>query len=204
MTILKRLRGAMLSLAGLGLAALGACASQPADAQGQQPPAVAQTQPPAETSDLSQYRLGSGDEIKVAVFGEPQLSGNFIVDGQGFISMSLIGEVEVKNMTLRDVQRRIEARLQDGFLREPQVSAEMVRGRPFYILGEVNRPGQYDFTAGLTVMNAIASAGDFTYRADKRRIFIKSADTDAEREVRLTVTTPVRPGDTIRIRERFF
>ncbi len=203
MMFLKRFRAATLALAGLGLAALSACASAPADAQSQTAPA-AQAQVVQGDANMSEYRLGTGDEIKVTVFGEPQLSGNFIVDGQGIISMSLIGEVKVAEMSLRDVQRLIETRLKDGFLREPQVSAEMVRGRPYYILGEVNRPGQYDFTSGLTVMNAIASAGDFTYRADKRRIFIKSADSDTEREVRLTVTTQVRPGDTIRIRERFF
>ena len=211
MMFLKRIRAATLSLAGLGLMVLGACASAPASAQVQTAPAQtqSQTQTPARTtsadaSDMSQYRLGSADEIKIAVFGEPQLSGNFIVDGQGFISLSLIGELQVKDMTLREVQRLIETKLKDGYLRDPQVSAEMVRGRPYYVLGEVNRPGQYDFTSGLTVMNAIATAGDFTYRADKRRVFIKSADSDAEREVRLTVSTPVRPGDTIRIRERFF
>lgn len=212
MMFLKRIRAATLSLAGLGLMVLGACASAPASAQAQTTPAQTQTQgqtAPAraqtnDPSDMSQYRLGSADEIKIAVFGEPQLSGNFIVDGQGFISLALIGELQVKDMTLREVQRLIETKLKDGYLRDPQVSAEMVRGRPYYVLGEVNRPGQYDFTSGLTVMNAIATAGDFTYRADKRRVFIKSADSDAEREVRLTVSTPVRPGDTIRIRERFF
>ena len=92
----------------------------------------------------------------------------------------------------------------DGWLKEPKVSAELVKGRPYYILGEVNRPGEYPFVSGLTVMNAIASAGDFTYRADRGRILIKSADSPNEREVVLTPTTTVRPGDTIRIRERFF
>ena len=118
--------------------------------------------------------------------------------------MSLIGEVSAKNKTVRQLQRDIEAKLKDGYLREPQVSAEVMTYRPFYILGEVNRPGEYPYTNGLTVMNAIASAGDFTYRADKRKIVIKSVDSDSERTVDLTPTTVVRPGDTIRVKERFF
>jgi polysaccharide export outer membrane protein len=80
----------------------------------------------------------------------------------------------------------------------------MTKGRPYYILGEVTRAGEYPFTPGLTVMNAIAAAGDFTYRANKKRIMIKSSDSPVEREVELTPTTLVQPGDTIRIRERFF
>ena len=138
------------------------------------------------------------------MFGEPDLSGNFIVDGQGVISMSLIGEVTAKNLTIRELQRLIEVKLKDGFVREPQVSAEVMNYRPYYILGEINKPGEYPYISGLTVMNAIASAGDFTYRADKRRIFIKSTDSPDERELTLTPSTLVKPGDTIRIRERFF
>lgn len=153
---------------------------------------------------MAGYKLGSGDEIKVTVYGEPELSGPFVVDGQGSISMSLIGQVEVVNLSLTEMSRVLETKLKDGWLKDPKVTAELVKGRPYYILGEVNRPGEYPFVSGLTVMNAIASAGDFTYRADRGRILVKSADSPNEREVVLTPTTTVRPGDTIRIRERFF
>ena len=118
--------------------------------------------------------------------------------------MSLVGSVTVANLTLADASRLIESKYKDGWLRDPQVTAELVKGRPYYILGEVNRPGEYPFSSGLTVMNAIASAGDFTYRADRNKILIKSSDSPNEREVELTPTTAVRPGDTIRVRERFF
>ncbi len=153
---------------------------------------------------MAGYKLGSGDEIKVTVYGEPELSGPFVVDGQGSISMSLIGQVEVVNLSLTEMSRVLETKLKDGWLKDPKVTAELVKGRPYYILGEVNRPGEYPFVSGLTMMNAIASAGDFTYRADRGRILVKSADSPNEREVVLTPTTTVRPGDTIRIRERFF
>ena len=158
----------------------------------------------AAPAGMTGYRLGAGDEIKVTVYGEPDLSGNFVVDGEGEIAMSLIGQAPIGNLTLTEASQSIEARLKDGYLRDPKVTAELVKGRPYYILGEVNKPGEYPFVSGLTVMNAIASAGDFTYRADKGRIMVKSKDSPNEREVELTPTTVVRPGDTIRIRERFF
>ncbi len=185
------------AIAGLGALALAACATS-APSQGN-PQDIA----PAGTS-IAGYKLGSGDEIKVTVFGEPDLSGPFVVDGQGTISMSLIGQVEVANLSLNEASRFLETKYKDGWLKDPKVTAELVKGRPYYILGEVNRPGEFPYVSGLTVMNAIASAGDFTYRADRVRILIKSADSPNEREVELTPTTTVRPGDTIRIRERFF
>jgi protein involved in polysaccharide export with SLBB domain len=196
-------KSAVLSALGLGMAVLASCSTAGAEA----PPASSPPAVEAATDALDAaegYRLDTGDQIKVTVFGEPNLSGTFQVDGTGLISMSLIGEVSAKNKTVRQLQRDIETRLKDGYLRDPQVSAEVMTFRPFYILGEVNRPGEYPYTDGLTVMNAIASAGDFTYRADKRKIVIKSVDSDRERTVDLTPTTQVRPGDTIRVKERFF
>lgn len=196
---MKPFKMAIYAILGLGLAAIAACSTAPASADPQTPGA-----PPVTVGALDGYRLGTGDEIKVTVFGEPDLSGAFTVDGLGAITMSLIGQIEVKDLTLPEVQRAIETKLKNGWLNEPRVTAEMTKGRPYYILGEVNRAGEYPYTSGLTVMNAIAAAGDFTYRADKKKAVITSGDTGAEREVVLTPTTPVRPGDRIRIRERFF
>lgn len=193
MNTLKKL---VLMVAGLGAMALASCATGPEQGNPQE---LMQA-----NMGIAGYKLGSGDEIKVTVFGEPDLSGPFVVDGQGSISMSLVGQVEVVNLSLTETSRLLETKLKDGWLKDPKVTTELVKGRPYYILGEVNRPGEYPFVSGLTVMNAVASAGDFTYRADRNRILVKSADSPDEREVVLTPTTTVRPGDTIRIRERFF
>jgi polysaccharide export outer membrane protein len=190
------IRKAVQAIMALGALALSACASGPSMGG---PDDAAPT-----TVGMNTYRLGSGDEIKVTVYGEPDLSGPFTVDGDGQITMSLIGQVEVGKMTLGEASEKLQSKLKDGWLRDPKVAIELVKGRPYYILGEVNKPGEYPFSSGLTVMNAIASAGDFTYRADKGRILIKSVDSPIEREVDLTPSTQVRPGDTIRVRERLF
>jgi protein involved in polysaccharide export with SLBB domain len=194
--MMNPLKKVVLAIVGAGALALAACATGPGKGD---PLEMAQT-----GTGIAGYKLGSGDEVKVTVYGEPDLSGAFVVDGQGAISMSLIGQVEVVNLSLTDTSRLLENKLKEGWLKEPKVSTELVKGRPYYILGEVNRPGEFPFVSGLTVMNAIASAGDFTYRADRGRVLIKSSDSPNEREVELTPTTTVRPGDTIRIRERFF
>lgn len=186
----------VLAVAALCAMALAACSTGPEQGNPQELTQAGM--------GIAGYKLGSGDEIKVTVYGEPDLSGPFVVDGQGSISMSLVGQVEVVNLSLNETSRLLENKLKDGWLKDPKVTTELVKGRPYYILGEVNRPGEYPFVSGLTVMNAIASAGDFTYRADRNRILVKSADSPNEREVVLTPTTLVRPGDTIRIRERFF
>ena len=186
------LRFAVSASLALAVAIIAACSTGPAMAN------------PQAASVSDSYRLGVGDEIKVTVFGEADLSGPQVVDGQGAITMPLIGQVEVRGLTLAEAGKHIESKLKDGWLRDPKVTAEMTKGRPYYILGEVNRAGEYPFTSGLTIMNAIAAAGDFTYRADKKKIMVTSADSGVEREIKLTPSTPVKPGDRIRILERYF
>ena len=150
------------------------------------------------------YVLGSGDQLRIIVFGEDNLSGEFFVDGAGMVSLPLVGEVPAAGKTVAQFRSELESRLSDGYLNDPRVSAEVLNYRPFYILGEVEESGEYPYTDGLTVMNAVARAGGFTYRANTRTVFIKRADTDAEVELPLNATLRVMPGDTIRIAERFF
>lgn len=150
------------------------------------------------------YRLGSGDKVRVITFGEEALSGEFFVGGSGNVSLPLIGEVKAAGLTLPEFQANFETALKNGYLREPRVSVEVLNYRPFYILGEVTKPGTYPYTNGLTVMNAVATAEGFTYRANQRRVFIKREGETEEREYPLVGDVPVAPGDTIRIAERFF
>jgi polysaccharide biosynthesis/export protein len=158
---------------------------------------------PAEVS-LADYRLGPGDQLRVNVFDEPSLTGQYDINPQGRIAFPLVGEVPAGNLTVTEFSRSLEGKLKQGFLRAPQVTTEVVTYRPFYILGEVVRPGTYPFAAGLTVMNAAATAGGFSYRADTRRVYIKRVGEERETSYPLTSKTPVQPGDTVRIGERIF
>lgn len=161
-------------------------------------------EPATVTRDVPEYRLGSGDKIRVITFGEEALTGEFQVSGAGKVSLPLVGELEASGLTAREFQNSVETALKDGYLKEPRVSVEILNYRPFYILGEVTKPGEYPYTNGLTVLNAVATANGFTYRANKGRVFIKRADGEKEEAYPLTSTTKVAPGDTIRIGERLF
>ena len=150
------------------------------------------------------YALSGGDRVRVVVFGNQSLGGEFTIAGSGFIALPLIGEVDVRGLTSTQLQQRIAAKLLDGYLQDPKVAVEILSTRPFYILGEVNKPGQYPFDNGLTVLGAVAQAGGFTYRAKTKEALIKHAGEDEEAVYEVTAKTMVAPGDTIRIKERWF
>lgn len=151
-----------------------------------------------------EYRLGPGDQLRISVFGEANLSGDFLVSPNGSISYPLVGEVPAQGQTVNEFAASLANVLRNGYVRQPNVTVEVASYRPFFILGEVGAPGTYPYAAGLTVMNAVATAGGFTYRADTRRVYIKHPDEAGERAYPLTSTTPIQPGDTVRIPERRF
>ncbi len=150
------------------------------------------------------YTLGSGDRIRVVVFGHEDLSGEFEVDGSGFISFPLIGEVRVQEMTLRSAEEAITNKLKPDYLRNPRVSVEVLNYRPFYILGEVKSPGSYPYVSGMTVLNAVALAGGYTYRARENRLLIQRANRPDGEQEEANHSTAVLPGDIIEVPERFF
>lgn len=152
----------------------------------------------------AEYRLGTGDELGVTVFGHPDLSGKFHVGSNGTIAMPLIGEVRVAQMTLRQAEQQIVSRLKPDYLRNPQVSIDVLNYRPFYIIGEVRNPGSYPYVGGMTVVNAVAMAGGFTYRARESRIQIQRAGSPDGKMESAGPETRVFPGDVIQVPERFF
>ncbi len=122
--------------------------------------------PPAPNYIVNGYTLGGGDEIRIITFGEDQLTGNFRVGDEGNIALPLLGDVHVAGLTTTQVDQLLESQLQSrGLIRNPSVSTEVVRYRPIYILGEVARPGQYEFQPNMTMLTAVSIAGGFTYRA---------------------------------------
>lgn len=150
-----------------------------------------------------EYHLGPGDQLRITVFNEAELTGQYVVGSQGMISYPLVGDVEASGMTIPEFTLRLQEALRE-YIRTPNVSVEVANYRPFFILGEVARPGTYPYSASLTVQNAVATAGGFTYRANRSRVFIRHANAQDEVAYPITASTPVLPGDTVRIGERLF
>lgn len=151
----------------------------------------------------SGYPLGSGDKLKVTVFGEDDASGEYEVDSTGAISARLIGRVQVKGLTVSQVEQLlIDQYRSHGFFKNPRISIELTNLRPFFILGEVEKRGSYPYVNGLTVAQAVAIAGGYTYRASRGRITIQRVGAPREEPAR--ENDPVYPGDIIRVPERFF
>jgi polysaccharide export outer membrane protein len=158
---------------------------------------------PADVAHQAEYRLGAGDQIRIVVFNEPDLTGPYTVGSQGTIAYPLIGSIRASGLTVAEFTNALQTALAT-YVRNPSVAVEVTNYRPFFILGEVQRPGTYPYSANLTVLNAVATAGGFTYRANRGRVFIRHANENVERAYPLTVATPVLPGDTVRIGERLF
>jgi polysaccharide export outer membrane protein len=181
----------------LGLA--GGAAARP-----RTPAAPAPSVDALSSAQLLTYELGPGDKVNIITFDEEQLTGTFSVGSNGAISLPWIGDVPATGKTEAELRDDITARLKDGYILNPQVSVQVVNYRPFYILGEVNRPGAYPFVSGLTVRSAVATAQGFTYRANTKRVLIKHSGSSVELKLPLNATTEVEAGDTIRIVERYF
>jgi len=150
------------------------------------------------------YKLGSGDKIRLTVYNETTLSGEFSVSSSGLLSFPLIGDVRADNRTTQDVATEVQTKLADGYLRDPKVNIEVINYRPFFILGEVKAPGQYPYASSMTVLNAIATAQGFSPRAERKVAYIRRSGAAAEEAFRLSPDLRVWPGDTIRIGERYF
>jgi polysaccharide export outer membrane protein len=171
-------------------------------------PAMAQdaADPSASASSASttsaDYVLGTGDKLKVIVFGEESLSGDFEVSSTGIVSMPLVGEIAASGKTIAQFQSALASTLASGYLRDPRVSVQVQNYRPFFILGEVMKPGSYTYVNGMTVITAVAMAGGYSYRADEDGILLKRGPEAKESPVK--EEDPVQPGDVIRVPERFF
>ena len=154
--------------------------------------------------DLSTYTLGAGDKVKLTVYGEPDLSGEFQIDGTGKAALPLIGNVQLGGLSLRDAEARVTSALKPNYLKDPKVNIEVLNYRPFYILGEVKNPGSFPYVDGMTVLNAVALAGGFTYRARESSMTITRATDPTHQEQEANPDTPIMPGDIVRVPERFF
>lgn len=188
--------------AALLLAVTGAPVPGHAQSQNEEMTAVAPDKP-AESA-LAGYRLGTGDRIRLIVYGEPNLTGEFGIDGSGFLGVPLIGKVKAGNATAEELEKRIAHELSQGYLKDPSVTVEIVKYRPFYIVGEVKQPGGYPYVSGMTVINAVALSGGFTYRAEEDEFKIKRRVGGKVTAIEAEPGTEVLPGDVVTVDERFF
>lgn len=156
------------------------------------------------TRPIPVYKLAPDDKIKVGVYGEEALTGEYLVGSDGTVSFPLIGMVKAGGLTLAQFQALLTERLAAAALNDPKVTVDILEYRPFYILGEVNKAGQYPYRVGMTVNAAVATAGGFTYRANHKSVAIQHRGEAGEQKYELRSDLPVMPGDTIRVLERFF
>lgn len=168
--------------------------------------AWAQSEPALTASPLAgpeAYHLGAGDKLRITVYQEEEISGEYEVDSSGNVSLKLIGPVSAINHTLPELVKIIEEKLRDGYLLNPRVAIDVLNYRPFYVLGEVNSPGSFPYVAGMTVLKAIALAGGYTFRARTSKIELFRAN-EPDKAVLVDQNTLLLPGDIIKIKERFF
>jgi polysaccharide export outer membrane protein len=152
----------------------------------------------------SQLRLAAGDKIRVIVFGEDKLSGEYQLDTAGYLSLPLAGTIEAAGFTKPELEQALTAKLKGGYLRDPKVTVDVIAYRPFYVMGEVKSPGEFPYRSGLNVLSAIAIAGGATYRANNSIVLIQRSGTSEMVEYPQSTTISVYPGDVVRVLERFF
>ena len=150
------------------------------------------------------YTLDSGDKLRVVVFGQDGITNSYMVDAGGNISLPLIGSVAARGASTQQLAQKITARLKQGYVREPHVSVEIEVYRPFFILGEVTNPGQYPYVANMTAETAIAIAGGFAPRAAKTTVELTRNAPGQRIHGDVPLGFPLRPGDTIMVKERWF
>ena len=150
------------------------------------------------------YRLDAGDKLRVVVYGQEGLTNSYAIDAGGAITMPLIGSVPARGRTPAELASAITARLRSGYIRDPSVAVEIESYRPFFILGEVAAPGQYPYVPNMTVESAVAIAGGFSPRARRDRITLTHTDASGSSRYVVPLGTPLGPGDTVFVNERWF
>lgn len=166
---------------------------------------IANAEPIAAAPAPAAYRLTTGDKVKVTVYNEPDLTGEFQVNDAGNVSFPLAGDIPANGATVSEFQQRLTTKLRKGYVKNPRVSVEISTYRPFNVIGEVKNAGQYPYRPGLTLSDAVAMAGGYTYRANQNTAYIRRADASGETSVSTDQgSVTVGPGDNIRIPERYF
>ncbi|HUS23775.1 MAG TPA: polysaccharide biosynthesis/export family protein [Candidatus Binatia bacterium] len=183
----------------LAMLALGACAGA-----GHRPAPSPPPNPADAIPDLRAYRLGVGDRLRIDVYGEGDLSMDALVSPTGQFNYPLLGVITALNRTAQEIAQDLTTRLANGYLKDPDVRVSVVQYRPFYAIGQVQRPGAYPYVVGLTVEKALALAGGLTTLASTRKIYLLHEDKATSQRSRAALDTLVLPGDTLMVEESLF
>jgi protein involved in polysaccharide export with SLBB domain len=149
-------------------------------------------------------KLQAGDKIRINVFGEDKLSGEYEIDPSGQISLPLAGTIEAVGLTQAELEQALSKKFRSEYLKNPKVTVTIATLRPFYMMGEVTKPGEYAYKSGLNVLTALAIAGGPTYRASRNTVQIQRRGETSMRDYPISASVPVLPGDVIRVPERYF
>jgi polysaccharide biosynthesis/export protein len=188
---------------GGAISALGtAFASAPRRAYAAAPGAYAAA--PMPVAHETAYRLDAGDKLRIVVYGQEGLTNTYAIDAGGSITMPLIGSVPARGRTPAGLASEITGKLRNGYIREPSVAVEIESYRPFFILGEVQAPGQYPYVPNMSVESAVAIAGGFSPRAQRDRVTLTHTDSSGSMRVVVPLGTGLSPGDTVLVGERWF
>lgn len=188
----------------LGPTTVGALGNEPTAAVVNTPVPSKGVTPLPSKGGATSIKLQAGDKIKLTVFGEDKISGEYELDPSGYLSLPLAGTVPAAGHTKIELEQAVASKLKSNYLRDPKVTVDVVAYRPIYVLGEVQRPGEYPFRSGLNVMSALAVAGGVTYRASNSRVLIQRFGEQSLREHALDASIAIMPGDVIRLPERYF
>jgi len=150
------------------------------------------------------YRLDAGDRLRIVIYGQEGLTNTYAIDAGGSITMPLIGAVRARGLTPAGLASEITGKLRNGYIREPSVAVEIEAYRPFFILGEVAAPGQYPYVPNMSVESAVAIAGGFSPRAKRDRVTLTHTDGGGSIRTIVPLGTPISPGDTVLVGERWF
>jgi polysaccharide export outer membrane protein len=159
---------------------------------------------PASPAYDTAYHLDAGDKLRVVIYGQEGLTNTYAIDASGMITMPLIGRVPARGRTPAGLAGEIAAKLRNGYIREPSVAVEVETYRPFFILGEVAAPGQYPYVPNMTVESAVAIAGGFSPRARRDSVTVTHTDGTGAARFVVPLGTPIGPGDTVQVGERWF
>jgi len=161
--------------------------------------AAVQQAPLPASNGPTDYQLGTGDKVRVTFYGEDDLSGEFEVDSTGFLRLPMIGQIRAAGLNAQQLEGAVTSAYGQGYLLEPRVNVEVTIYRPFFIIGEVNKPGEYPYVNGMNVLNAVALAGGYTQKAADGHVYLRKNGVTKEIRVAADQSTPIGPGDIVRV-----